>query len=153
MRRTAPVAMALIALALVTVGCGGGTKASNTYVDAVNKVQNTFATTFDKLSNKITSTSTPAQDQRTLDGFAQAVDQAVGDLSAIDVPDKVKPLHRQLVNEISAYGREIDRAKTAFGSANSQEIVRAQTRLVSAVTRVSGQINATIDQINRRLRE
>jgi hypothetical protein len=152
MRRTAPVALALIALALLATGCGSDTKASNAYVDAVNRAQNTFATTFDKLSSRITATSTPQQDQRTLDGFRQAVDRVVGDLRAIEVPGKVKPLHRQLVTEIAQYGREIDRAKTAFGSANAQQIVKAQTRLVNAVTRVSAQINATIDRINRTLR-
>ncbi|MEA2393173.1 MAG: hypothetical protein QOJ82_1064 [Solirubrobacteraceae bacterium] len=153
MRRPVPVALLLIALALVAAGCGGDTKASNAYVDAVNKAQNTFATSFDKLSSRITATSTPAQDQQTLEGFRQAVDRAVGDLRAIDVPEKVKPLHRRLVTEISAYGREIDRAKTAFDSSDPQAIVRAQTRLVTAVTRVSSQINATIDQINRKLRQ
>jgi hypothetical protein len=153
MRRTAPVALLLISFALIAAGCGGDTKASNAYVDAVNKAQNAFATSFDKLSNRITATSTPEQDQRTLDGFKQAVDKAVGDLRAIEVPDKVLPLHRRLVSEIGAYGREIDRAKTAFSSSDPQAIVKAQTRLVAAVTRVSSQINATIDQINRKLRQ
>jgi hypothetical protein len=152
MRRTVPVALVAAVVALALAGCGGDTKASNAYVDAVNKAQNTFATSFDKLSNRITATSTPAQDQRTLDGFRQAVDRAVGDLRAIQVPDRVRPLHRRLVTEISAYGTEIDRAKAAFQSSDPQAIVKAQTRLVTAVTRVSARINQTIDQINRRLR-
>jgi hypothetical protein len=151
MRRIVPVLLAVTAVA--ASGCGSDTKASNDYVDAVNRAQNGFAASFDRLSSRITSTSSPAQDRRTLDGFKRAVDRTVGQLRAIDVPTRVKPLHAQLVNEIAAYGREIDKAKRAFASGSPQAILKAQTQLVSAVTRVSGQINRTIDQINRKLRE
>jgi hypothetical protein len=153
MRRPAPVLSVVVALALVAAGCGNDNKASNAYVDAVNRAQNSFAASFDKLSSRITSTSTPEQDQRTLVGFRRAVDRTVTDLRAIDVPDRVKPLHQQLIGEISSYGKQIDKAKSAFASEDPQAIVKAQTRLVSAVTRVSGQINHTIDQINKRLRQ
>jgi uncharacterized phage infection (PIP) family protein YhgE len=151
-RRILPFVL-LAALALLASGCGGDTKAANDYVDSVNKAQNDFATTFDKLSAQITSTSTAQQDRQTLDGFKQAVDKVVTDLRAVKVPDKVKDLHGQLVAEISSYGREIDKAKEAFAGDDPQAIIKAQTELVSAVTRVSGQINQTIDAINRRLRE
>jgi hypothetical protein len=150
-RRLVPV---LAALALVAVaGCGSDNKSANNYVDAVNKAQNDFASTFDRLSSRITSTSTPQQDQKTLDGFKHAVDKVVVDLRAVEPPDKVKPLHAELVNEISSYGREIDKAKQAFANGNPKAIIKAQTQLVTAVTRVSGQINRTIDAINKKLRE
>ena len=68
-------------------------------------------------------------------------------------PSKVEDLHRELVGEISSYGKEIDKAKSAFADGSPKAIVRAQTQLVTAVTRVSGQINRTIDAINERLRE
>ena len=151
MIRVLPIALAAAAIAVG--GCGSDVKARNDYVAAVNKAQNGFAASFDRLSSRITATSTPAQDQRTLDGFRQAVDRAVTQLRAIQVPDRVKGLHAQLINEIAAYGREIDKAKRAFRSSSPQEVVRAQTQLVNAVTRVSAQINHTIDQINRKLRE
>jgi hypothetical protein len=150
-RRLAPV---LAVLALVAVaGCGSDNKSANAYVDAVNRAQNDFASTFDRLSSKITSTSTPEQDQKTLDGFKRAVDKVVVDLRAVEPPDKVKPLHAELVNEISSYGEEIDRAKKAFADGSPKAIIKAQTQLVTAVTRVSGQINRTIDAINKKLRE
>jgi hypothetical protein len=151
MLRVLPVA--LVVAAIVVSGCGSDVKERNDYVDAVNKAQNGFAASFDRLSKRITSTSTPAQDRRTLDGFKQAVDRAVTQLRAIPVPDSVKGLHAQLVNEIAAYGREIDKAKRAFASSSPQEVIKAQTQLVTAVTRVSTQINHTIDQINKKLRE
>ena len=151
MRRLIPVL--LLVVALLASGCGSDTKAANDYVDSVNKAQNDFASTFDRLSSKITSTSTAKQDQATLDGFRQAVDKVVADLRAVKVPSKVKDLHGQLVSEISAYGKEIDKAKAAFAANDPQAIVKAQTQLVSAVTRVSAQINQTIDAINKKLRE
>ena len=84
MLRVLPIVLAVGAIA--AGGCGSDVKARNDYVDAVNKAQNGFAASFDRLSTRITSTSSPAQDQRTLDGFRQAVDRAVTQLRAIQVP-------------------------------------------------------------------
>ena len=56
-------------------------------------------------------------------------------------------------SEISAYGREIDKAKQAFSDDDPQAIVKAQADLVSAVTKVQAQINQTIADINKKLRE
>jgi sigma54-dependent transcription regulator len=151
-RRLSPV-LVVVALALVTSGCGEDTKAANNYVDAVNKAQNEFAATFDQLSAKITSTSTAEQDRETLDGFKQAIDKVVKDFRAVKAPDKVKDLHGRLIAEISAYGKEIDKAKQAFADDQPQAIVKAQADLVSAVTRVQSQINTTISDINKKLRE
>jgi Tfp pilus assembly protein PilP len=151
-RRLWPVPL-LVALALVASGCGSDTKEANDYVDAVNRAQNDFATKFDQLSGQITSTSTAAQDRQTLDGFKQAIDKVVADFRAVKAPEKVKPLHDRLIAEISAYGREIDKAKGAFSDDDPQAIVKAQADLVSAVTRVQAQINKTIADINKKLRE
>ena len=152
MRRLLPVLVVVVGALLVS-GCGSDTKEANNYVDSVNKAQNDFAATFDKLSEKITSTSTAQQDRETLDGFKQAVDKVVTDLRSVKVPGKVKDLHGRLVAEISDYGKEIDKAKLAFAGDDPQAIIKAQTELVSAVTRVSSQINQTIDAINKKLRE
>ena len=43
--------------------------------------------------------------------------------------------------------------KAAFAGNDPQAIIKAQTELVSAVTRVSTQINQTIEAINKKLRE
>jgi hypothetical protein len=151
-RRLVPV-LAALALGVVVAGCGSDNKSANAYVDAVNRAQNDFASTFDRLSSRITTTSTPQQDQKTLNGFKVAVDKVVGDLRAVEPPSKVKGLHAELVGEISGYGKEIDKAKTAFANGSPQAIIKAQTQLVTAVTKVSGQINRTIDAINKKLRE
>jgi wyosine [tRNA(Phe)-imidazoG37] synthetase (radical SAM superfamily) len=151
-RRLSPV-LIVVALALVASGCGADTEAANHYVDAVNKAQTDFAATFDQLSGKITSTSTAAEDRETLEGFKKAIDKVVTDFRAVKAPDKVKELHGRLIAEISAYGKEIDKAKQAFTDEDPQAIVKAQADLVSAVTRVQSQINATIADINKKLRE
>ena len=152
MRRLSPI-LVVVALALVAWGCGADTKAANDYVDAVNEAQTGFAAKFDSLSSRITSTSTAAQDRQTLDGFKQAIDKVVTDFRAVKPPDKVKALHARLISEISAYGGEIDKAKKAFEDEDPQAIVKAQADLVSAVTRVQSQINTTIADINKKLRE
>ena len=143
----------VVALALVVSGCGSDTKAANDYVDAVNRAQSEFATKFDQLSGQITSTSTAAQDRQTLDGFRQAINKVVGDFRAVKVPSKVKPLHDRLIAEVSAYGVQIDKAKGAFSDDDPKAIVKAQTDLVNAVTKVQAQINQTIADINKKLRE
>ena len=91
--------------------------------------------------------------RQTLDGFRQAIDKAVADFRAVKAPSKVKPLHDRLIAEVSAYGAQIDKAKGAFADNDPQAIVKAQADLVSAVTKVQGQINQTIADINKKLRE
>ena len=152
MRRLSPV-LVVVVLAFAASGCGTDTKAANDYVDAVNKAQTDFAARFDQLSSQITSTSTAAKDRKTLDGFKQAIDKVVKDFRAVKTPDKVKALHGRLIGEIAAYGKEIDKAKLAFADNDPKAIVKAQADLVSAVTRVQAQINATIAEINTKLRE
>ena len=151
-RRLALV-LAAVALAVVAAGCGSDKKAANDYVDAVNRAQNDFAATFDRLSSKVTPTSTPSQDQKTLDGFKRAVDKVVRDLRAVEPPSKVEALHRELVAEISTYGTEIDKAKRTFAEGDAKAILKARTDFGTAVTRVNRQIQRTIDAINKKLRE
>ena len=71
----------------------------------------------------------------------------------MDPPPEVRALHRRLIASIDAYGREIDKARTAFRSTSTARIIAAQTQLISAITTVSGRINRTISQINQTLKE
>jgi len=155
MRRSLTFLLALCALGGVLSGCGGNdvdVKQANRYADAVNKAQTDFATTLDELSAKVTPTSTRAQDDRTLQAFQGAVTQVVGRLRAVDVPPRVATLHRQFIDQISAYGKEIDRVRPAFDDADPQKILAAQQRLRTGVATVSTRINQTIEQINTKLR-
>jgi hypothetical protein len=145
--------LAVLAAGVVFAGCGSDDKAANDYVDSVNRAQNDFAATFDRLRGEVTSTSTPEQDRKTLDGFKRAVDKVVSDLRAVEPPSKVKELHGQLISELASYGTEIDKAKRALKTGSPKTIIKAQTQLQSAITRVNRQIQRTIDAINKKLRE
>lgn len=143
----------LAALALGAAACGDDVEKSNDYVDAVNRAQNSFAQTFDRLNAQITSTSSPKEDRATLERFRAAIDRVVGDLRRVEPPDKVKELHGELIGEISGYGKEIDKARKAFRAEDPSKVIAAQTDLVAAVEAVSTQINGTIERINKKLRE
>jgi hypothetical protein len=143
-----------VATALGAAACGDDSaKQRNAYADAVNQAQSDFAQSFRSLSRRITSTTTPGQGRRTLQGFEDAVDDVVTDLQGIDAPADVQPLHRRLITEISDYGREIRRAKRAFATGAPQRILDAQGKLVDATTRISSRINRTIAAINRQLQK
>ncbi|HEX2102158.1 MAG TPA: hypothetical protein VHF51_00785 [Solirubrobacteraceae bacterium] len=144
-----------VAAAFIVAGCGGddSAKQRNAYADAVNRAQSDFAQSFKSLSRRITSTTTPGQGRRTLQGFEDAVDDVVADLRAIDAPADVQPLHRRLITEVADYGREIRRAKRAFATGAPRRILDAQSKLVSATTQISSRINRTIAAINRQLQK
>jgi hypothetical protein len=143
----------IVAAAIGVTACGQdeAAKQRNTYADEVNRAQNAFAESFRTLSRRITATTTPGQGRRTLQGFEDAVDTVVTDLRRIDAPSDVQPLHRELIDEISGYGRAIHRAKLAFATGVPQRILRAQSALVTATTAISRRINRTIAAINQRL--
>jgi hypothetical protein len=150
--RSLVTVLLLAALALVLTACGKDeTKQRNAYAAAVNQAQSNFAASFRSLSDRITSTTTPTQGRRTLQGFENAVDAVVRDLRAIDAPPKVRPLHRRLIREMTGYGKEIHKAKLAFASSAPQRMLDAQKALVRATTRISTRINLTIAAINRAL--
>ena len=141
------------ALGLPAGGCGSDAEQRNAYVDAVNRAQNDFAASFRNVSSRVGPTATPAEGRRALRGFRAAVDQVLQRLEAIDVPEKVRPLHRRLVAEIAGYRGAFGKAEAAYRSGDPQRILGARSALVSATNAISARINATIDAINRRLKE
>ena len=149
----AALAVALAAVMPVAAACSNDVDERNAYVAAVNRAQTDFRSTFEQLGSRITATSSPQEDRRTLRGFSDAVDRAVVRLRRVAPPAEVRTLHDRLISSIDAYGREIDKARTAFRSTSTARIIEAQTQLISAITAVSGRINRTIAEINRALKE
>jgi hypothetical protein len=146
------LAAAAVALAVLVAGCGSGhAKESNRYVDSVNAAQGRFTTTLDRLSGAIGTSTTPAQDRRTLRAFEAAVGRAVGALRGIEPPAEVRPLHRRLIGELDVYGREVRRETGVLRSDDPKALVAAQRRLLAFTNESASRINATIDEINRRL--
>jgi hypothetical protein len=147
-------AVVLAALALASAGCGDSTSQADetSYAQAVNRAQDGFARTLDRLSTSITATSTPQQDRRTLRSFARAVDGAVAELRRVIPPGRVEGLHGRLVAEVASYRRPIASARAALATQDPRRIIAAQGRFVGAVTRTGERVNRTIAAINARLR-
>ncbi len=139
----------LIALAVGT-GCGSDEKAVK-YVEQVNVSQTAFARTLTRLQTDITPDSSAAADRATLDRFQVAITKVVADLRGIDPPGRVSSLHDQLISEISKYGSTIQDAKAKFASSDPKQILSAQTELSASVSQTAAAINATIDEINKKL--
>lgn len=152
----APAALALLLAALLTVAlaaCGGDdTEAKNAYVDEVNTAQTSFASTFEQLSTRITSTSTPEEDRATLRRFRAAIDRTTARLEGVTPPDSVKELHQQFIAEIDSYGDAIRTFQGALDG-DAEELAKAQAALAKQTSQTGEDINRTIERINQRLRE
>jgi hypothetical protein len=147
----------LVALVVAAIGGGiagcGGSDAKNDYVKAVNGAQGGLAKRFDALGARITATSTPAQDRKTLSDYESAVVAAVGELRGVEPPDGMGDLHRRFIGEIAGYGSEVRKAREKLSTGRPQDAIAAQRSLVTAVGRISSRINDTIAAINNRLRK
>lgn len=148
--RTVLLLLALLAAAALA-GCGGADEEADAYVGRVNQAQQSFADRFAAIQKRLTTTSTPREDRRALRQFRAATDTIVGDLRAIDPPERVDDLHGRLVQAVAGYGREIDRARRLLDKGDPQEASRARTELSGAVGAVSRRITAAIAAINDRL--
>lgn len=147
------LAACVVLLSLVLAGCGGGdTEQSNAYVDSVNLAQTRFASSFERLARDITSSSTPAQDAKTLRSIEATINATVADLRKIKPPDKAKGPHDQLVEAIAAYGAAIGAAEGKLGGSAAQATA-AEARLAADTARTSTQVNQAIAAINQKLRE
>jgi hypothetical protein len=151
-------ALAVVLFAVVVgpavAACGGDdvVRTDNRYVREVNRAQTEFADRFRRLSTRITPTSTPRQDRRTLNRFQAAVEAVVRRLRAVRPPARVRALHRRLIAQIGGYGDQIVAARRAFASRDPRRVLAAQGRLIAAVKATGARINRTVDQINARLR-
>ncbi len=146
-------AVAAVLLALLLGGCGGDdVKQSNAYVESVNIAQTRFAASFERLARDITSTSTPAQDRRTLRSITTTLETTVADLRKIVPPDKVRAQHDELVEAIAQYGEAIGAAEGKLGGSAAQATA-AEARLAADTARTSTRVNAAIAAINQKLRE
>lgn len=151
-RRAHLLATVVVALALALGACGGNDE-KDSYVDAVNRAQNDLARRFDRLQTRITPTSTPAQDRRTLSAYEAAVRSAVTELRTVDPPDGLDALHRRFIGDIAAYGSEVRKARERLARGTPRDALVAQQRLVAAVGRISTRINRTIAAINDKLQD
>jgi predicted small lipoprotein YifL len=153
MRRALLALCAVLSLVGVAACGDKNSQRANDYVTAVNRAQNDFAATFNKLQAQITPKSSPKQDRATLGKFEKAIDRVVAQLRAVQAPANVKTLHAQLVAAIASYRDAVEKARRAFATKDRDKLVKAQASLVRSVTRISARITRTINQINDKLHE
>jgi hypothetical protein len=147
----ARAAVLLVLLAALLAGCGADQQRGD-YVKALNKAQTGLAQRFTQLQSRITPTSTAKQDEKTLLDYEAAVRTSVDDLRAVHPPDGFDVLHRRFVGQVSDYGTALRTARAELGGDDPRAILAAQGRLKSAVADTGRRINATIQQINQKLR-
>ena len=150
MRARAGVLLALI-LAVVVAGCGGDDHRGD-YVKALNTAQNGLAQRFTTLQSRITTTSSAAQDRKTLAAYEAAVGTTVGTLRAIDPPEGFDALHRRFVGEVAGYGTALRKARGELAGNDPRAILAAQGRLRASVAQTGKQLNDTIQAINAKLK-
>ena len=147
--------LCLAALSLVAAsGCGGDTKSSNEYVDAINKAQTDFADTIQGLGSGTSTSSDPTQAAK--DTFAKldaAIQKVVADLKGVDAPDKVQALHNELISELSEFEGQVKTAGDSLSSGDPQTIVAAQSKFASSASTLGTRISKTINDINTKLKD
>jgi hypothetical protein len=146
-----PLVLAFAALALGACGGDDDRKAKNAYVSEVNAAQSQFASTVTTVSERITPKSSSSQDRKTLAQFQAAIAEVVTNLRDIDVPEDVKSEHGQLVEAMSGFGGEIEKATKALRNPDTRTIAEAQKAIQAATQTVNVRIDAAIAAINSKL--
>jgi hypothetical protein len=150
MRARAGILLALIAV-VALAGCGSENGANDDYATALNQAQNGLLQRVTQLNERITATSTPAQDRATLKVYESAVDTAVRDLRAIDPPEGFDRLHQQFVTEVAEYGTVVRQARDRLSSGTVKSGLAVRGTLPAALERIAQKLNATIKAINAKL--
>ncbi len=145
------LALPLAGLLLTRGGGDDERDTKNAYVREVNAAQAEFATTVTDVSQQITPKSSSSQDRRTLRRFQTAIDDVVSKLRRIDVPSSVRAEHARLVEAMSAFGADIERANAALRNPSSRELERAQRQIAASTQRVNVRIDSAIAAINSKL--
>ena len=151
-RRALALLLCLSSLALVAAGCGGDTDTSNDYVRAVETARQSFSTRFGQIQGQFTTTSTAAEDRRSLAQFASATTDVIKKLQAIDVPGKVQDQHGELIRAYQRYLSAITTARRTAKSDKPADLQQARTDLSSAIGPVQEAIMTAVADINDELR-
>jgi len=129
--RTAFLATLVIAAAALAA-CGGDNAEKNRYIRDLEAAQLTYKANAERIEASATRTSTPAEDRRTLDRFAAAINDTVVALRRIDVPPEVAAEHRRFVAVFVTWHDDITRFVAAIHRPTAAGVRRAQRRIAAA---------------------
>jgi hypothetical protein len=143
----------LAAFAGGVAGCGDDkVKEANAYVKAVNEAQSEFATKSNTLVRQITPSDSAKQGAALFEDFYGAVDTFVSRLRKIKPPASVRALHAKLTSALVRFGGRLRSAGADVTSDNAGRILDGQAKLARATQEVTRAINATLAQINSKLK-
>jgi hypothetical protein len=138
-------------LCLVAVGCGSDSKSTTDYVNAINKVQTDFANNVRKVGTAPAGSDPAKAAKDTFTNLQAAINKAVADLKGVQPPGKVKPLHSQLVSEMTQFESDVKAAGDSLNSKDPKTISAAQSKFARSASSLGTRISQTISQINQKL--
>jgi hypothetical protein len=147
--------MAVLALSLGVVACGGGggtsTSDKNDYIQKVNDAQKEFADGAAKLN--LSSPSSPEDFKKSLDGLDPLLSGIVSDLEGITPPDEVKAEHDKLISSMKDYQKIVDDNKDGLASGDQAATQKSAQAIASASSKFSTDFDTTVNQINTKLKQ
>ena len=146
------MAIASLALALALVACGGGdADEKNDYVDQVNEVTTTLNDGLSRISADAPLATDPAEASKVFGQFASSLETAASDIGAIDPPEGVAGLHDKLVEDVTTLSDEATNAANEAKAGGPASLPGVATQFIDEANRLSGDVDATIAEINTEL--
>ena len=147
--------LAVLALSVGFTACGGddgtSTDDKNEYISKVNDAQKEFADGAAKLN--LANPSSPEDFKKSLDGLDPLLSGIVSDLKGIDPPEEVQAEHDKLVSSMENYQKTVNDNKAGLTSGEQEETQKAAQAIATASSQFSTDFDATVNQINSKLRE
>lgn len=124
MKRTAAALVA--AAALLVAGCAGDDD-KNAYVNAVNRVSDTYSASVARIGAEIDRSTPPRQIASSLERQAGVLDRGAEQLAAIDPPSDARAGHAKLVGGMRLRATELRTAARSARRGDVQEAVETLT--------------------------
>ena len=142
-------ALALIAVSAVALAaCDGDTAENNDYVDQVNEVSSTLLSSVQSLP---ATGGSPKQISAALEQVSTEVGTAATDLDGIEPPEDVASLHDEIVTDLNTLKDEATNAANEVSEGGAAAAVGVVAQFVAEASRIGGEIDSTITEINQEL--
>jgi hypothetical protein len=146
--------LAILALSVGVVACGGSddkTASKNDYINDVNNAQKKFADGAAKLN--LANPSSPEDFKKSLDGLDPLLSGIVSDLQGIKPPDEVKSEHQKLISSMQDYQKQVDDAKSGLSSSDKEQVKTSAQTIATASQQFQTDFGGTVDSINQKLHQ